>query len=341
MARAKRSLSIGDMEEPGTDIDFFGSSFETPFEANDKKTLEELEEYEMQYIPIDKIVDNKENDYRAKTIEEMEALEESIWLVGVLEPISVIRETDADGQETGKYEIKAGSQRYACVSKLYNRAVFEKDEAKRIKFSKIPAIIVPRGATEEEIQRVYHDTNNLARHLTVDEMFKHYDYIFGYKDGVYTKLNNVVNKAEHVVTTMKSFGLVCSLSKAKKYNIIYFAHNSLIKEYFRKGIINMNQAFFIASQSNLQQDKIMNELPMMDRKNYRNYFKVLQIELEGAKDKNYTGHDIIMQVKSFRDKTRKLTPQKIVFASNDEKKELKNYLTSLEADIIQLRQLLK
>ena len=62
MARNKRSLSVGDME-PVEAIDFFGNSFETPFEANDKKTLDELEEYEMQYIPLDKIVDNKKNEY--------------------------------------------------------------------------------------------------------------------------------------------------------------------------------------------------------------------------------------------------------------------------------------
>jgi|GEM_PF-4054760 hypothetical protein len=340
MARNKRSLSVGDME-PVESIDFFGNSFETPFEANDKKTLDELEEYEMQYIPLDKIVDNKKNEYPNKTPEEMEEFQESIWLVGVLQPINVIREVDEEGNETGKYEIRAGSQRFRAVHNLYKRAIEERNEAKRRKFSKIPAIVVPRGATQKEIEKVYHDTNLLSRNLSAEKLMIHYDYIFGYENGVYTKLEGVVNKAEYVVNKMKRFGFSYSLAKAKKVNAIYFAHNTLIKEYFRKELINFNQAYLISSLTDAEQDRVMKALSKMDRKGFSKYLFDLQMEIEGNKDKNYTGNEIIKKVRTFKTITTNLTPDKIIFADNDEKKEFKNYLLSLEADIKKLRQSLK
>ena len=131
--------------------------------------------YEVQEVPEEKL-EERENKY-AILDSEVEALADSIWSVGILQPIVVLPELDFNSQV--HYIIQAGHKRVKAIRKLktdclnpdskyyiYKDTILEK-------FKTIPALIIPSGATQQEIEQIYNETNLLSRHMTSEDVFAH------------------------------------------------------------------------------------------------------------------------------------------------------------------------
>ena len=139
--------------------------------------------YEIKNIEVDKI-EERDNKYVILD-SEVNELANSIYKIGLLQPIVVLPRLDEAGQV--KYTIQAGHKRTRAVKKIIQRAkdggwykgtIDGRPESDIIleKFKTIPALIIPQGATESEVEQIYNETNLLSRHMTTDDVFVHFDY---------------------------------------------------------------------------------------------------------------------------------------------------------------------
>lgn len=131
--------------------------------------------YEQARIPVEKLVE-RDNKY-AIADDEVEALSESIYRYGLFHDIMVLPKYDENGNIL--YEIQAGHKRTRAI-----RLLLAKAKAKQLvnglqiieNYSKIPAKLLPLGATKEQIDAVYNESNIIGRHLNTDAIFAHLDY---------------------------------------------------------------------------------------------------------------------------------------------------------------------
>lgn len=131
--------------------------------------------YEIQNIDEEKL-EERDNKYSILD-SEVEALEDSLLSVGLLQPIVVLPELDERSQL--HYIIQAGHKRVKAIRKLKKdcknkdtrfykyREVIEKN------FATVPALIIPSGATQQEVEQIYNETNLLSRHMTAEDVFAH------------------------------------------------------------------------------------------------------------------------------------------------------------------------
>ena len=107
-------------------------------------------------IPLDDIVKNDHNFYSMSSIDE---LAESIEMVGLLNPVSVV---EADG----KYRLVSGHRRCEAYYKLWLGADPASDDGKR--YSKVPAIVL-RGMDDLKETFALITANSTSRELTYSE----------------------------------------------------------------------------------------------------------------------------------------------------------------------------
>lgn len=131
--------------------------------------------YEIQNIDEEKL---EERDNRYSILDsEVEALADSILSVGLLQPIVVLPELDSKSQL--HYVIQAGHKRVKAIRKLKNDCqnpdsrFYVYKETILDKFKTVPALIIPSGATQQEIEQIYNETNLLSRHMTAEDVFAH------------------------------------------------------------------------------------------------------------------------------------------------------------------------
>ena len=141
-------------------------------------------QYEKIEVPREKLVTGR-NDFKISQTE-VDALEQSIYQVGLIQPIVVLPQINARTQQV-EYLIKAGHKRFQAISQLIAHANLDSYEypngQKLINkevvlktYETIPALMIPMGASEEQIEKIYQDTNILSRHMTAEDMVDHMNY---------------------------------------------------------------------------------------------------------------------------------------------------------------------
>lgn len=193
--------------------------------ATDTLSLSEMEEYKARYLPLTDIIDNTDNRF---TVEDTQYLEGSIERLGQLQPIVAVRvkKDEENGVAKSYYEIKAGSRRFKAIRSIHQKALNEGDLQKAEKFNKVFAIVLPMGATKEEIEDVITETNTTARQVSIHDMFKNFDYIFEKdEEGNYIKFPNIRSKKINVIDTVydifQNMGYAYSRVSIKDYWSIY------------------------------------------------------------------------------------------------------------------------
>lgn len=132
--------------------------------------------YEMAEIELDKIVE-RENKYTILQTE-VDELEKSIYHAGLMQPIILLPFINPKTMEVA-YEIEAGHKRTRSIRQLVKHAeegVYDNGELIIRTFKTVPALLMPMGATKEQVEKVYNDTNLLTRHMSTDDVFEHISY---------------------------------------------------------------------------------------------------------------------------------------------------------------------
>ena len=139
---------------------------------DDIKTAKEKLMLDYDRIPLSKIKGRDDNRFELVNIE---SLAKSIDTVRLAQPV-LLRRIDnsyslqADGEteivSNISYEIVSGHRRVAAYELLYerNKVLQKRDNIE--KYSKIPALILPTGATKAEIDALYEMTIFETRNLT-------------------------------------------------------------------------------------------------------------------------------------------------------------------------------
>src|ERR1700704_5356565 len=94
-------------------------------------------------IPFNKLVLSQSNVRRVKAGVSIEQLAESIALHTLLQSLSVRAVVDADGQETGMYEVPAGGRRYRALELLVKQKRMAKTQA-------VPCVVRDDGIAEDD-----------------------------------------------------------------------------------------------------------------------------------------------------------------------------------------------
>ena len=133
--------------------------------------------YEMVNIPLEKIIE-RDNKYSILQ-SEIDEMEKSILKIGLLQPIVVLPIMNPRNMEI-QYEIQAGHKRIKAIRQLIEHAkngyyVIQKDQILE-NFETIPALLIPMGSDSKDIEKIYHDTNMLSRHMTTEDVFTHLAY---------------------------------------------------------------------------------------------------------------------------------------------------------------------
>lgn len=129
--------------------------------------------YESITVDLDKLVE-RENKYAMRQ-SEIDELEKSIYRLGLLQPIVVLPIMDARTMEV-KYEIQSGHKRTRAIRQLVEHAkegLYPGNKELIIEsFKTVPALLIPMGSNAKDVEKIYHETNMLSRHMTVDDCFK-------------------------------------------------------------------------------------------------------------------------------------------------------------------------
>src|ERR1700716_4558671 len=94
-------------------------------------------------IPFNKLVLSQSNVRRVKAGVSIEQLAESIALRTLLQSLSVRAVVDADGQETGMFEVPAGGRRYRALELLVKQKRMAKTQA-------VPCVVRDDGIAEDD-----------------------------------------------------------------------------------------------------------------------------------------------------------------------------------------------
>ena len=306
----------------------------------DSKTVSETSRFRTEDIELSKIIDNKSNNFRAL---DTFYLELSIAKVGQLQPIILVPEV-VEGKSTGLYEIKVGSRRFAALNRLLEKA-FKKSNQKDIeKYSKAFAIILPYGATQDEIETIYRETNTTARPLTVEEVFAHFDGIFKISDtGEFVHIPKGVNKYEYVSKEFKRMGFDFSATKVKEYLTIYSASDKRVTDWFEDKLLTRQQAVEVSRMPSAMQISVMDKFEQMTTKEISDYIKTYMLEKKTEKlTKKMRGIDAIsFVIKSNKNLKHIAVMENIRFQSEDEKLSFLSQIQELQDHLNKIEKLLK
>ena len=132
--------------------------------------------YEMAEIELEKIVE-RDNKYKFTT-SEIDELEKSIYHAGLMQPIILLPIINSRTMEV-EYEIEAGHKRTTAIRQLIQHAKdgkYSNGELVLQAYKTIPSLLIPMGATPEQVEKVYNDTNILSRHMSTDDVFQHISF---------------------------------------------------------------------------------------------------------------------------------------------------------------------
>ena len=302
-----------------------------------EKTLNDTDRYRIKYIPVDALDDNTENTF---SFRDTEMLELSIQRIGVLQNLVVIPKLDEDNNLISRYEIKAGSRRFAAVSNILKRAREDGNEKIIKRFSEVPCILLPIGATKNEIAEVIAETNLLARQLKPEDIFRNFEIVFELnEDGSYKYLPKNKNKYIEGSRRLKEMGYEFSASSIKDYLTIYTAHNQQIRKDLENGFLTKKQALIVSRMPSSMQDSVMEKFVNMTQEDIGKWLKTYSLEKKENDNENIKAVDAINNVTKASRNIKSLS-EKMQIHFNDEKQkeilieninELKDYITKLES----------
>jgi hypothetical protein len=331
MVKRKTLDDTGKFSMPRYDI-FSGKKNNIVLADPDKQTLNELETLTAEYIDINKIVDNTKNTFKVANIK---FLKESIAKLGLLQPIILVQLFDDEHKIIDKYEIRSGSRRFAALSSLYNDAVEANDEELKKKYGNAFSIVMPYGATEKEIEAVIVETNTTARQLSVQDLFKNFDFIFKKDDnGNYEYIPQNKNKYDSALAILEDMGFTFKTTSIKDYLSIYTAHNQSIREYFGNGFLNKKQAMTIARMPIEMQDETMKKFKKMTEKEIAQYIKDYLADKKENNNKKMKGSDALSKISNYSKKIGTLANKKEIIIENEIQKD------QIKKEIVQIREFL-
>lgn len=299
------------------------------------KTLGETERFRTKYLSLDDIRDNTENRFAMTSTG---FLERSIRKLGQLQPVIVVP-VMKEGKPTGKYEIKAGSRRFVAIRNIHQNA--ESDD-EREKFSKIFCMILPEGATEDEIQSVITETNTTSRQLSIGDIFRNFDIIFEREeDGSYRYIPKGKGKYEAASGILKDMGFTFSPASVKDYMAIYTAHCELIREALEAGLMSKRQAVRIARLPDKEQDYVMAQFNAMEEKEFIKWLREYTKESREKKKQAIKGADVLSRVDKARKGIELFSTRNIMFADDLQKAQLAKTITQLRGALDDLEKTMK
>lgn len=302
------------------------------------KSLHDTDRYRAKYISLDEIIDNTANRF---IVADTSFLEASIRKLGQLQPIVVLQTKNEEGRVV--FEIKAGSRRFKALNNIHKNAIAKGDKEEENRFSQAFCIVLPDGASQQEIDAVITETNTTARNITIAEIFMNFDLVFDRdEDGNYKYLPKNKNKYNSASELLKSMGYTFSPSSIKQYLSIYTAHNPKIRTEFEQKLINKKQALAISRMTPVKQDELMSMIDGMKDQEINDFIKNYKDE-----QKPKAGNDIIRGVETLNslNKIKKKVSQlaqysEIKFVDDlqkqsvlNELEELKQYLSDIENNI--------
>src|SRR5579859_4388479 len=120
-----------------------GSRPPVPEEADMAKAVQKITLSPSRDIPFNKLVLSQSNVRRVKAGVSIEQLAESIAQRTLLQSLSVRAVVDADGNETGMFEVPAGGRRYRALELLVKQKRMAKTQA-------VPCVVREGGIAEDD-----------------------------------------------------------------------------------------------------------------------------------------------------------------------------------------------
>lgn len=236
---------------------------------DDIKTAKEKLMLDYDRIPLSKIKGRDDNRFELVNIE---SLAKSIDTVRLAQPV-LLRRIDnsyslqADGEteivSNISYEIVSGHRRVAAYELLYERNKVLQNRDNIEKYSKIPALILPTGATKAEIDALYEMTNFETRNLTSTDILRHVDYYLNeiqahdieekLKDSSYRG----TNKANFIADKFKAINVKINKSQVNKYIYIYENSCDELIDIFQKSYISLNATYDIARKYKIKEPELL------------------------------------------------------------------------------------
>lgn len=299
------------------------------------KTLHDTDRFRTKYIELNSIVDNTTNRFK---VSDTSFLEASIAKLGQLQPLVVIQKQNEHGMH---FEIKAGSRRFKALTNLRLRAVSEGNTEDEERFSYAFCIVLPDGASQEEIDAVITETNTTARNISIAEIFMNFDLVFDLdEDGNYKYLPKNKNKYNSASSLLKSMGYTFSPSSIKQYLSIYTAHNQDIRKEFENGLLTKKRALAISRMAPLVQDDIMGRFNDLDDEQIDAIIAKQNKEKKKlTKDKPIRGSETLNIISRARKQmTAIIDARSISFSDELQKNQVQDALDELKADIAAIEQ---
>lgn len=333
MAKKKDMFSEGASSTPRKTL--LGERKPLQFQDADKKTLKETDKLKVDYIDITRIKDNSKNKFDVKGTF---FLEKSISKIGLLQPL-VLEHIVEDGRPTGRYEIRVGSRRFKAINNLYQEAIKKGNEEDKDRFHHVFAVILPRGATEEEINEAIVETNSTVRQMTVPQIFANFDIIFKKNDnGKYEYLPEGKDKSVEASRILGEMGFTFSKSSVRDYMTIYTSDEKL-KDYLEKGFIGKRQALTIARMPSNKQKELLDKIDDMTENEIKAYIKEYEAKKKKDDKTKIRGVDALNAISLASNKIMNVSLKKDIIFSDDYQKEqiqkrlieIKEYIQSIES----------
>ena len=236
---------------------------------DDIKTAKEKLMLDYDRIPLNKIKGRDDNRFELVNIE---SLAKSIDTVRLAQPV-LLRRIDnsysiqADGEteviSNISYEIVSGHRRVAAYELLYERNKVLQNRDNIEKYSKIPALILPAGATKAEIDALYEMTNFETRNLTSTDILRHVDYYLSeiqahdieekLKDSSYRG----TNKANFIADKFKAINVKINKSQVNRYIFVYENSCEELIDIFQKSYISLNATYSIAKKFKIKEPELL------------------------------------------------------------------------------------
>lgn len=326
MPRKIKSVTSMSHKNPEPTGGLFGPRMEVD---TTPRSLKDTQRFRTKYLSIDDVQDNTENRF---TMTPTGFLERSIRKLGQLQPIIVVPLVEND-KPTGKYEVKAGSRRLVAIRNIHKNSEGEEKE----KFSKIFCLILPMGATEEEIQSVITDTNTTSRQLSIADIFRNFEIIFEQEeDGSYRYIPKGKGKYEAASGILKDMGFTFSPSSVKDYMAIYTAHNPLIRQALESGLMSKRQAVNIARMGTKEQDMVMQKFNALEEKAFSKWLQDYMKERKENKKNAVKGADALSKLSRANKGIQKMASQNILFADELQKAEMSKTIEKLRQTLDEL-----
>lgn len=209
--------------------------------------------YESINVDMEDVVE-RENKYAMRQ-SEIDELEHSIYNLGLLQPIVVLPIMNPKTMKV-QYEIQSGHKRTRAIRQLIKHAqegLYPGNKEVILEsFKTIPALLIPMGSDPKDVEKIYHETNMLSRHMTVDDCFKvieSFDFLpsrpttkeeYNHFKEEYPVMNGLVLKTQD---KLKRYGFQDwkSGKTAKFLNVYYFGSDMAIDVFTNISDYNLNQ----------------------------------------------------------------------------------------------------